>query len=241
MEVPVRRAFTLVELLVVMGIIAMLVAMLLPVLGRAREAARTTVCLSNLRQLALAAQIYVNNNNGSYPPAQWENSPPVIRRSWDFSLIDGVVTPGLIWEGSTDTRVQQCPSFDGRSNAPGEPQTGYNYNASFIGPLKAEGRPARQAQVRRPSETVLFGDGQWLLGANKFMRSPKPSPTENPITYAEGSTLKAAGTQGYRHRGMTNAVFADGHARSIRDRYVRANVAPGTGFISDDNSLYDLE
>src|SRR6478609_2957523 len=60
-------AFTLVELLVVIGIIAVLISMLLPALNRAREQARSAKCLSNLRQLAMATLGYTNFNKGIFP------------------------------------------------------------------------------------------------------------------------------------------------------------------------------
>src|SRR5580765_8199046 len=66
--VTARVGFTLVELLVVIGIIAVLVSILLPTLGRAREAALKTNCTSNLRQVHNALQLYANANRGYLPP-----------------------------------------------------------------------------------------------------------------------------------------------------------------------------
>ena len=72
-----RSAFTLIELLVVIAIIAILAAMLLPTLARAKESGRRIACLNNLRQVSLAAQLYVDENQGNYPPhlsaVRWPN------------------------------------------------------------------------------------------------------------------------------------------------------------------------
>ena len=61
------RGFTLIELLVVIAIIAILAAMLLPVLSRAKESGHRIACLNNLKQLSLSAQMFVNDNEGNYP------------------------------------------------------------------------------------------------------------------------------------------------------------------------------
>src|SRR3954468_4608076 len=71
MRSALRRAFTLVELLVVIAIIALLIAMLLPVLGRAKEQANRVVCLSQHKQLLLACSFYANDNKGVLPHCNW--------------------------------------------------------------------------------------------------------------------------------------------------------------------------
>jgi prepilin-type processing-associated H-X9-DG protein len=244
-----RLAFTLVELLVVIGIIALLIALLLPALSVARESAKTVACLSNLRQLATAATAYTNANAGYFPIAYWfESRPPlVISSAWDFTSVRDTSTstttiePGLLWQGGTNLQVQQCPSFDGRSNTTGDPYTGYNYNTSFIGHGQSESivAPMKAAQVRKASTCALFGDGQYASGADKFMRAPFPNPGDASFTD------RAAGTQGYRHRKRTNIAFADGHAETWPDRFLNTTpseipkIAPATGFLSDDNALYD--
>jgi prepilin-type processing-associated H-X9-DG protein/prepilin-type N-terminal cleavage/methylation domain-containing protein len=238
-----RPAFTLVELLVVLGITALLISILMPTLTAARDSARTVQCLSNLRQMVTAANIYVSDNGGYYPSAYlgYSRPPFAYACSWDFTVVTSLKTgkrtvqPGLLWQGRTDARIQQCPSFDGRSNTVADPCTGYNYNTSYIGhgQLESIKTPAKACQVTATLTCALFGDGQFKSGADKYMRAPLPNPGDASFT------SRTAGTQGFRHRGMTNVAFADGHAESLAERFSAGMaVAPGTGFLSKDNSLY---
>jgi prepilin-type processing-associated H-X9-DG protein/prepilin-type N-terminal cleavage/methylation domain-containing protein len=246
-----NTAFTLVELLVVVAIVAMLSAMLLPGLGQAKQRARSTICLSNLRQMGIAAQGYLNTHQGYFPIAYYsENKPGLfISYAWDFTTIrdwnaDSTrVVPGVLWEGSTNPEIHQCPSFESGHNWLADPFTGYNYNTSYIGHGQCEAipAPARIIAIRYPDQCALFGDGEYAAGANKFMRAPWRNPGDAQFSG------RFAGTQGYRHLGKTNAAFCDGHAESRSQRYTetypadQAHIAPGTGFLSPDNSLYDLE
>lgn len=250
-----REGFTLVELLAVVGIVSLLIGLLLPAMGRARAQSKSVACQSNLRQMMLATQMYQQNNAGRFPLATYfVYRPPVrVEYNWDYirtrdtSTGQTRIEPGTLWWGNATSRVQQCPTFDGRSvGYTDDPHTGYNYNTSYVGrEMTVSGQipvpPARASQVRRPSQTAVFGDGQYSAGANKFMRSPFPTAGESLTTGRWG------GTQGFRHRGRTNVAFADGHVESQAERFTNTlpfemtKVGPGTGFLSPDNSMYDLE
>jgi prepilin-type N-terminal cleavage/methylation domain-containing protein/prepilin-type processing-associated H-X9-DG protein len=247
-----QRAFTLIELLVVVAIVAILAAMLLPALARAKARAKRIQCVSNVRQLGVAAQIYSGDSGDFYPYAYYYDSLAAMQYCWDFTTDEnsGRVVPGVLWQGQTSPQVQQCPSYSGLANWDTDPYTGYNYNTSYIGHGQGESAsdptgqaapiPARTAAVGHPAKTALFGDGQYGDLADKFMRAPFPNPGDANFSG------RYAGTQGYRHDGRSNTGFCDGHTESWQACWTTnadgaGNVTAGTGFLSRDNSEYDLE
>src|SRR5437762_6412639 len=87
---PRRRAFTLVELLVVIGIIAILVGILLPVLRSARASAQNVQCLSNLRACGQVLHIYAEQNNGYFPRMVWDTAENLPRRNTIVPVASGL-------------------------------------------------------------------------------------------------------------------------------------------------------
>lgn len=88
---PFGAGFTLVELLVVIGIIAVLVGILLPTLGRARASANNVACQANLREIGNALQIYAVGNKGSLPPGYYQNEPDVNTHTRWVDLVMGTL------------------------------------------------------------------------------------------------------------------------------------------------------
>ena len=269
MEHPKTNAhgFTLIEVVVVVAILALLLSILLPSLGRARETTRSVLCLNNLRQMAIAAHGYASTYR-RFPPYLF-SSPDgktsygwdlQVRYKWENGKRQAVVKPGLLWQGTTIEQINQCPKYEGSDNWVEYPYTGYNYNSSYVGyceyytevsgwppaptgQLVVKENPARPEEIRQAAGCVLFGDGEFVAGANKFMRSP--------FKGRDGSfSGRSAGTQGYRHLKRTNVAFADGHAESWSKRFTdtydfdEPNIQPHgdipTGFLSANNDLYDL-
>ena len=129
--------FTLIELLVVVSIIAVLVSLLLPALGSAREAGKRVACESNLRQIMSTVVMYSGNNAGFVPRPNWELSGDTVQgwlytppapAAWNWSTHTG----GSLWAYLLSDGVYRCPSHDGRYQG-SEKTTSYLMNGAVVG------------------------------------------------------------------------------------------------------------
>jgi len=246
--------FTVVELIVVVAVTALLLAMLVPSLASVRAAGRSAACLSNLRQMAIAAQRYALEYKYFPPAIRFDLDGGVVNLAWDWvTTWDGrLLSPGPLWSFTDDPgRVQQCPVYHGPTNFDGDPHTGYNYNTTYVGgegPFMSWGwddfRPGvRYGACRWTSRVAVFGDGGVVGGvANKFMRAPMNEVEQTGLGVIYG------GGQAFRHVRATNVAYLDLHVApaAAPHRGARADDAlielldyPENGFLSDDDTAYD--
>src|ERR1039458_3095757 len=119
MSMSPKRAFTLIELLVVIAIIAILAALLLPVLSAAKQRAWTAQCLSNLHQIGLGMKMYADENNECYPESggliKWDvTDAQTQKHGWMQQIISYI----------QNTNVYHCP---GNAQLPAANQSAFNY------------------------------------------------------------------------------------------------------------------
>jgi prepilin-type N-terminal cleavage/methylation domain-containing protein/prepilin-type processing-associated H-X9-DG protein len=233
MERGRRGAFTLVELLVVIGIIALLISILLPSLNAARKQARITQCLSNMRQLGNGQQIYANQYRGWAVPhfSGPKTAAPNQRTPWqnnnDFRLAIGqpLAGPGATKYNNRFALGLICPeatqSLD-KANQWGAPvQLSYSYNntASVIlpaAPLSDDDyfRGRIRNRVVDASSKLMYVDG---LGANLSRGERTDYYGEQP-NYDETKDTGEKAYVHYRHgrnKDYANVLFWDGHGATL--------------------------
>ena len=227
-----KRGFTLIELLIVIAIIAILAAILFPVFQQAKEAAKRTSCLSNMRQLGLATELYVQDFDYHYPQSKMTDAQPNIDDA-DGSIENpdnGSVFAKLLpytGHGSQSTedvmfqqRMFACPSdinpFDPSCpdvvNIGGPHVVSYLINGYFVWGLS-------ESEITNPAETINYAERRsvpengaaqfcddiyhpWFNTTNPNCCSTVPDEMD-PFTGAIST---------HRHLGGANYCFAEGHA-----------------------------
>jgi prepilin-type N-terminal cleavage/methylation domain-containing protein/prepilin-type processing-associated H-X9-DG protein len=175
-----QAGFTLVELLVVIGIIAVLIAMLLPVMAKAREAANSTKCASNLRQIGIAFAMYENQYDGFVIPSQTHytgtgiNTDPQLWEDLVTLLLKGNVRMSSLqpstWPWHTDLKIFNCPS--NLLHVAGINSSSYFAGLALMGDhvLTSPTLPMKVTKVKNPSEKIAIAetDQNSDFGANPY-------------------------------------------------------------------------
>jgi prepilin-type N-terminal cleavage/methylation domain-containing protein/prepilin-type processing-associated H-X9-DG protein len=229
-----RAAFTLIELLVVIAIIAILAALLLPVLSQSKSSAQSAKCMSNLRQLGIAAELYWDDNGGNcfsyvFAPTNygaiywfgWMGPGPEGQRPFDLSY--GALYPYL---NGSDVRL--CPSL-GYALAQFKLKADgvvFSYGYNFYLSVPTERPPVNISRLRQPAQTALIADAAQV---NNFQAPASPAnPMIEEWYYLDLETNYASANNypngHFRHSQRANVAFCDSHVGV--ERFVPGSIDP---------------
>ncbi len=223
---PLRRGFTLIELLVVIAIIAILAAILFPVFAKAREKARQTACLNNMKQLGLGFIQYMSDNDGVTPLASdgtGGNASATVGPGWMYytgfqnnpntTVFDP--TKGALYSYVKSAAVYVCPDDSlGRGNGPGG-NSGNSYSSNgCINSLSnaIEPRTGKSEAVFDNASAIM------LLGEEAANVTNYDTGTSNDAyLYTNPGTPTSFDHISTRHSSGSNVVYLDGHAKWASD------------------------
>lgn len=241
-----QRGFTLIELLVVVAIIALLIAILLPSLGRSRDQAKRTVCGTHLRSMTLGANVYASEWDGHLPPsvnyglADYRPNDTYYAfrssKTWGYTLLFKLKT-------ITDARVFFCPAqtneqwkFSGNGNVAGWPdqfasntKIGYHYQVHSTANRLGE-EPADD------SKKQTFPTGNFIAAAYpKVSKFPNRAILSTDIMYDPKTTV------GHNGGKSANVVYIDGSVSTINHSGILNLVWHDTGWARFARSVVFLE
>lgn len=207
-------AFTLIELLVVIAIIAILAAILFPVFAQARDKARASACLSNMKQLGLGLQMYSQDYDETMPPANtvYDFAAPNALPNFLGSLVPYTKNKQIFW----------CPSAANASSA-GYAAAGYDptllSKSNYMGNGVVMGRTI--AAVPTPADIIYCQENN-LNWNYAWLRPAKSTTTKYSWWHWEKGIEKKEQYSNIHFNGG-NMVFADGHAKYMSVNSIRAH------------------
>ncbi|HEY3413127.1 MAG TPA: prepilin-type N-terminal cleavage/methylation domain-containing protein [Armatimonadota bacterium] len=212
-----RRGFTLIELLVVIAIIAILAAILFPVFAKARERAKSTVCINNEKQIGIALTQYSNDNDETFPPERippnWNLGSP----TWKDAL-DPLIKSKDVWICPSN-RFAWAPtgaSGKGYGDECGRFPRSYAYNGDifYVNPTY-QNRGIPTSAFKSPSGTILFVESRSIYsdlraysGNQAFLNWIRQHGNATGLKDTEGGFTT--------HSGMVNFIFADTHVQAMK-------------------------
>ncbi len=240
-ETGAGQGFTLTELMVVMGLIAMLISLLLPVMGKTRAAARSAVCLSNLRQMGTTWSMYLSESKGRLPDYVWSTpfAPDVSWRGYWLGILDNYKVRGdsLLCPSADEPIPYMQPNkgfgnvsyaWTGKFLAPGtsakfsttiyrDSSYGYNKYLTAGGGFGPNGRATHITAVRPLCEVPVFLDAVFA-DFSPIPASAVSTPAPPPNLRFQNIPLGAPDHWRFliaRHGRGINIFFADGSARWV--------------------------
>lgn len=227
-----RSAFSLIELLVVVGVIALLLAILIPSLCAAREQVQALKCASNLRNLGLAFQMYADEYGGFVMPLAYFHEGAVTYW-WGRDDPEGIdhhagFTSPYLPSALEDGGAYECPTqawgtYEAVQGESGEISSTYGYNGYYLAPSQTPGwsftighRPWQKIErLRRPAEIFVFADA--MIDWDGLLKNT--ALLDPPYLFGGRSwRVNPYPTTSFRHRGRSNIAHADGHASSYAAR-----------------------
>jgi len=198
--------FTLIELLVVVAIIAVLIAILLPALSKARESAKSTVCLSNMRQMGMATLMYTESNNGILPGIGMSHGGHSVnvQGSW-FHLLEPYCGQPLLYRCPSD----KSPYFEEPYVDEIKRQLSYGVNYYVSGMMSGYEKYNRVSLIEVPWNVIfafeLAETGEYAIADHN-----------HPELWITNPLVEAKKQQAVdRHNGQANYSFLDGRAESF--------------------------
>ena len=216
-----RRGFTLIELLVVIAIIAILAAILFPVFAQARESARQTSCLSNLRQIGAANMMYAADYDETYVHQPAPGGCPDLEGFRAGQVRNHWTT--LLFEYVKSQQAFECRSFSGTTYTIAlpywwcgdaqktkiVPHPAYDLNSELLSRVTA----TPIAALEEPTSLALVGEGQCVWSQRNCLSVPSMDPKPR-FYWPEGrGELWSLITGMPRHHGGSNFSYADGHSK----------------------------